>query len=166
MYIFSFMSEALHAESLPDKPPQFLPSDDSVQGQQQQPQPAEQHQAPLQQAPPGKQHAAADAGPQAAVNQPEDEIVAVPPHINQDVENRPPAPSQSADQGAGELAAEIVIKYPDGQEERISVLDADPVHRIARAGQVLTTPLSASYPNHTTTADSHNKLTCNIGGWC
>ena len=96
-----------------------MQSDDSVQGQQQQPQPAEQHQAPLQQgplqqAPPGQQHAAADAGPQAGVNQPEDEIVAVPPHIYQDVENRPPAPPQSADQGTGELAAEIVIKYPDG----------------------------------------------------
>ena len=55
--------------------------------------------------------------------------------------NRPPAAPQGG--------AKIVIKYPDGTEEEIDVVNIDSVRRVAKASQVLKPPksaLSSSFP--------------------
>ena len=67
----------------------------------------------------------------------------------------PPVFGAAQVQGTGQ----IVIRYPNGKEEIIDVLNIDSVRRVAKAGQVLRSPLSSSYPE---TAQPHPPSTSSL----
>ena len=79
----------------------------------------------------GKQQTSQAQNPDQVVANPDPNVAAAQP---------PPAA-----QGQGQ----IVIKYPDGREEIINVVNVQSVRQVAKAGQVIPTPtgsLSASFP--------------------
>ena len=117
------MGQDVLIPSMPEKPKSLLPSDDSFQA------PVDFGQADTQ----GEQQRSAQSQP-VSQTQPTDQSAAAPL-----------VGSGSQDSGQ----AKIVIKYPDGREVTMEVVNVDSVVRVAKANKVLRGPksgLSASFP--------------------
>ena len=125
------MNQQADIKPLPSKPPQLLPSDQSIQQQDDVQQPQGIHQATQQNVPVVSPPTNVQAPAAATANLP-----AQPP---------PPAGNTVSQQ----MQPQIVIRYGDGCEEVIDVDNIDSVRRVAKAGQVikpLQGTLSGSYP--------------------